>query len=440
MGTRTEDLQSGTIDIRNLLRCSKDAFYSLSTLDEEIRNEALDVFAGLLEESQTYLLSENKKDLEAWEGKLKPSLFDRLKLDAGKLRQVIQGVRDVRGLPNPIGGVLGRTRLDSGLELEKISVPIGVIAIVFESRPDVVPQILSLALKSGNSVVLKGGREAQCSNHAFMTLVRRLEERIPALPAGWAQLVDTREDFHELLAFPDLVDLVIPRGSNELVRTIMDSTKIPVLGHAEGVCHIYVHENADIDLAVSVTIDAKAQYPAVCNAVETLLVDETIASHFLPLFGQAAADAAICLRGCARTREHLQGAEEATADDWATEYGDLTLSVRVVDGFDAAITHINQYGSHHTDAIMTQDAATREAFLARVDSATVICNASTRFADGFRFGLGAEVGISTLKTHARGPVGLEGLTIYKYKLRGTGQVVAEYVGDDAKPFLHEDLT
>ena len=423
-------------DTEELLRASKAAFYRISTLSEELRNRALDRFADLLEAEQDFLLEENRKDLEASDGKIKPSLYNRLELDSGKMAQLIAGVRDVRLLPDPVGRVIERTELDSALVLEKISVPIGVIAIVFESRPDVIPQILSLALKSGNAVVLKGGREAVCSNRAFMKLVSRLETELDALPRGWAQLVDTREDFQELLRYPEWVDLVIPRGSNELVRSIMDRTQIPVLGHAEGICHLYVHARADLEKSLRVVLDAKAQYPAVCNALETLLVDVGVAREFLPVFQRAAEAAGIHLKGCSRTRDLIRGIDEATEADWRTEYGDLTLAVRIVDSLGDAVEHINRYGSHHTDGILTEDAKARESFLAQVDSATVMVNASTRFADGFRFGLGAEVGISTLKTHARGPVGLEGLTIYKYVLRGEGQVVADYVGERAKPFLH----
>jgi glutamate-5-semialdehyde dehydrogenase len=419
-----------------LLQRSKKAFYKISTLNEEVRNKALETFARLTEEAGAFLLAENANDLEASEGKINNSLFKRLQLDSGKMAQVVQGIRDVAALPDPIGQVLERTTLDFGLELEKVSVPLGVIAMVFESRPDVIPQILSLALKSGNAVVLKGGREAINSNHAFMAIVSKLEEQIPELPSGWAQLVDMRKDFQELLSFPEWVDLVIPRGSNELVRQIMNSTQIPVLGHAEGICHIYVHDKADLNTAVGVAIDAKAQYPAVCNAMETLLVDANIADAFLPVFGRAASESNVQLRGCARTRQVLPQADAVTEEDWTTEYGDLTLSLKVVDGLEEAIAHINRFGSHHTDGIMSEDVEARETFLRKVDSATVVANTSTRFADGFRFGLGAEVGISTLKTHARGPVGLEGLTIYKYVLRGEGQVVATYVGENAKPFLH----
>lgn len=437
MATSTEPRKSDMADTATLLRQSQRAFLQISALGEQVRSRALETFAGLLEGSEEFLIAENGRDLEAARGQIRQSLYKRLQLDSGKLAQVVAGVRDVVAMPDPVGRVLQTTKLDSGLELEKVSVPLGVIAIVFESRPDVIPQILSLALKSGNAVVLKGGREALHSNHAFMKVVSDLEARMPELPSGWAQLVDTREDFHELLSYPELVDLVIPRGSNELVRQIMNSTKIPVLGHAEGICHIYVHDKADLEKAVGVAIDAKAQYPAVCNAIETLLVDGKIAGEFLPLFGQAASKANIHLKGCDRTRQILGEASVVTEEDWTTEYGDLTLALLVVDGLDEAVRHINRFGSHHTDGIMTEDADARERFLRTVDSATVVANTSTRFADGFRFGLGAEVGISTLKTHARGPVGVEGLTIYKYVLRGDGQVVATYVGEQAKPFLHQ---
>ncbi len=437
MTTRIESRQGERVDTETLLKRSKNAFFQISTLNEEVRNKALQTFARLTEEAGAFLLAENARDLDSAQGKIKNTLYKRLQLDAGKLAQVVQGIRDVAALPDPIGQVLESTTLDSGLELEKLSVPLGVIAMVFESRPDVIPQILSLALKSGNAVVLKGGREALNSNHAFMAIVSKLEEETPELPSGWAQLVDTREGFQELLSYPEWVDLVIPRGSNELVRQIMNSTQIPVLGHAEGICHIYIHEKADINTAVEVAIDSKAQYPAVCNALETLLIDGKIAEAFLPVFGRAASDANVQLKGCPRTRQVLPQAEAATEEDWTTEYGDLTLSLKVVDGLEEAVVHINRFGSHHTDGIISEDARVREIFLQKVDSATVVANASTRFADGFRFGLGAEVGTSTLKIHARGPVGLEGLTIYKYVLRGEGQVVAEYVGENAKPFLHQ---
>ena len=430
------DADSGT---REALAQTKEASYAFRALEASVRNRALEALARRIEADRADWLAANRQDRDAAEGRLRPSLLARLKLDESKIRHIVQGVRDIAALPDPIGRVLERTRLDDGLILEKVTVPLGVIAMVFESRPDVLPQILSLALKSGNAVVLKGGRETLASNHAFMRIVEKVEDEVGELPAGWARLIDTREDFHELLRYPEYVDLVIPRGSNALVREISESTQIPVLGHTEGVCHVYVDGAADVRRAIDVAVDAKVQYPAVCNAAETLLVDDAIAARFLPEFETAAGARGIEIRGCPRTRAILPGAEPASEEDWRAEYLDLRLSVRVVDGVDAAIDHVNRYGSHHTDTIVTEDAGARESFVSRVDSATVIANASTRFSDGFRFGLGAEVGISTLRTHARGPVGLEGLTIYKYVLRGAGQVVADYVGENARPFVHEKL-
>lgn len=437
--TTQSSLSDSGLSTEALLGQSRTAFYQLSTLDVEVRNRALEAFARLIDEEKDFLLEENRQDLEEHRGRLADSLYKRLELDASKIRDLLSGIRDVASGPDPVGQVRERTRLDDGLILDKVTVPIGVIAIVFESRPDVIPQILSLALKSGNAVVLKGGREALRTNRAFMRVVSKLNDEIEELPAGWAQLVDTREDFGELLRYPDHVDLVIPRGSNAMVREIMDSTQIPVLGHADGVCHQYVHSSADLEKALAVSIDSKAQYPAVCNAMETLLVDRAVASEFLLALGQEAVRKGIRLRGCRESCQILPGIEPAEEGDWSAEYGDLRLAVRIVDSLDDAVDHVNRYGSHHTDGILTEDPVAREQFLARVDSATVVANASTRFADGFRFGLGAEVGISTLKTHARGPVGVEGLTIYKYILRGSGAVVSDYVGENAKPFRHDTM-
>ncbi len=436
----TQSMKPSMSPLEESLKRSKDAFLAMSTLPTAQKNEALAQFAAIIEENTDFLLSENQKDIDqAEQDDLTPSLYQRLKLDAGKIKQLAQGLRDLIQLPDPAGQVLSQTLLDEGLVLEKLTVPLGVIGIIFESRPDVIPQILSLILKSGNAVVLKGGREAVRSNAAFMQLVDQLNSRCPFLPAHWATLLDSREAVQEMLNYPQYVDLVIPRGSNQLVQSIMAATKIPVLGHADGVCHLYVHPSANLDQAIALAIDAKTQYPAACNALETLLVDAAIASQFLPQFAQAAKQAGITLKGCAATQAILPTIEAATEADWRAEYGDLTLAVKVVSGVEAAMAHINQYGSHHTDAIVAQDAEVLERFLNGVDSACVFANASTRFADGFRFGLGAEIGISTAKTHARGPVGLEGLVIYKYKLRGQGQIVADYVGVEAKPFLHRAL-
>jgi glutamate-5-semialdehyde dehydrogenase len=423
-----------------ILRRSKHAFLAMATLSTAQKNEALAQFASIIEKNASFLLTENQKDIvQAEKDGLTSSLYQRLKLDEGKIKQLAQGIRDLIQLPDPAGRVLSRTKLDDGLILEKQTVPLGVIGIIFESRPDVIPQILSLILKSGNAVVLKGGREAIHSNNAFMNLRHELGQSCPFLPECWATLLDSREAVQEMLNYPQYVDLIIPRGSNQLVQSIMAATKIPVLGHADGVCHLYVHASADLTQATQLAIDAKIQYPAACNALETLLVDEAIAPQWLPVFGDAAHHAGITLKGCEQTRAILPEIQHATEADWRTEYGDLTLAVKVVPSLESAIGHINQYGSHHTDAIAAQSVETLESFMNAVDSACVFANASTRFADGFRFGLGAEIGISTAKTHARGPVGLEGLVIYKYKLRGEGQIVADYVGVDAKPFLHKSL-
>jgi glutamate-5-semialdehyde dehydrogenase len=438
--TLSETAPGASQGLEPVLKAAKNAFYTMATLTTAQKNQLLETFAAIMERNVDFLLTENRKDLaQAEQDGLAAMLYQRLKLDKGKIAQLVQGVRDLIKLPDPAGQILSATRLDDQLILEKQTVPLGVIGIIFESRPDVIPQILSLILKSGNAVVFKGGKEAQHSIAAFMELVGQLNCQCPELPAHWATMLDTREAIREILNYPQYVDLMIPRGSNQLVQSIMAATKIPVLGHADGVCHLYVHPSADLAQAVSLAVDAKAQYPAACNALETLLVDEAIAQAFLTAFAPAAKQAGITLRGCERTRRILPDAEAATEADWTTEYGNLTLSVKVLPSLEAAIAHINQYGSHHTDAILAQDSTVLECFLNAVDSACVFANASTRFADGFRFGLGAEIGISTAKTHARGPVGLEGLVIYKYKLRGNGQTVADYVGENAKPFLHQPL-
>lgn len=422
-----------------LLKASREASYTLATLSTEEKNQALEGFARLIDTHAEALLEANRKDLTEQAGQIAPALYQRLKLDEPKIRQLVQGIDDVVRLPDPAGRVLEKTLLDDGLVLEKVTVPLGVVGIIFESRPDVIPQILALTLKSGNAVVLKGGREAHHSNLAFMALVEKLNQQFSFLPPAWAQLLDSREAVHEMLAYHQYVDLVIPRGSNQLVQSIMASTRIPVLGHADGICHGYIHQSADVNQALAIAIDAKAQYPAACNAMETLLIDEAMAPEFLPRFFEQAKAKGITLKGCPQTRQILPEIEAATDEDWHTEYGDLTLSVKVVPDITAAITHINTYGSHHTETIVAKDPQAIETFLNRVDSACVFSNASTRFADGFRFGLGAEIGISTAKTHARGPVGLEGLVIYKYKLRGEGQVVASYVGENPRPFRHQKL-
>jgi glutamate-5-semialdehyde dehydrogenase len=430
---------SQKIGIETILRKSRKASHEMSLLSDSHKRESLDVLADLIAREEDYLLTENQKDLTNYQNKISESLFQRLILNPAKMQQIIQGIRDVRDQPDPVGKILSRRELDEGLILEKQTVPIGVVGIIFESRPDVLPQILSLALKSGNAVVLKGGHEAYHSNLGFMSIVEQLYRKCAWMPAGWAILLDSREDVHKMLNFPQYIDLIIPRGSKSLVRSIMEATSIPVLGHADGICHLYIDAEADLGNAGSLVVDCKAQYPAACNAIETLLIHRDVAERFMPTLDSAAADAGIHLRGCPETRRFLPDMEAATEKDWHTEYGDKTLSVRIVPDVSEAIIHINYYGSHHTDAILTLNTETQEKFLNGVDSASVFANASTRFADGFRYGLGAELGISTNRTHARGPVGVEGLLSYKFKIRGEGQIVADYVDNDARPFTHRDL-
>jgi glutamate-5-semialdehyde dehydrogenase len=360
-----------------------------------------------------------------------------LKFDDDEIAQTIAGIESLIKLDDPVGKTIAATELDAGLELYKVSCPIGVIGVVFESRPDALVQISTLCLKSGNAVLLKGGSEAAKTNRILAQIIAEASEKA-GLPRGWIQLLETRQDVAGMLALDDCIDLVIPRGSNEFVRYIMNNTNIPVLGHAEGICHVYVDGDADVEMAVNITVDSKCQYVAVCNAAETLLVDSGIAGEFLPKVKKALEAKDVELRGCERTAA-IVDVKPATETDWSTEYLDSILSIKVVDGLDEAIDHINRYGSKHTDAIVTADREKAERFMALVDAANVFWNCSTRFSDGFRYGLGAEVGISTTKIHARGPVGLEGLVIYKWKLVGSGQTVADYSADQKK-FTHKKLT
>jgi glutamate-5-semialdehyde dehydrogenase len=333
---------------------------------------------------------------------------------------------------------LSARELDAGLELYQVTCPLGVVAMIFESRPDALVQMAGLALKSGNAVILKGGSEAKHTNRVLADLIQS-SSVAAGMPKGWLHLAETRDDVKVLLELTDCVDLIIPRGSNEFVQYIMKNTTIPVLGHADGICHVYVDGNASVEKAISIIVDSKTQYVAVCNAVETLLVHRDIAPFLLPPLKMALEARAVTLRGDAETRKYLPGIEEAVEQDWETEYLDLLLSIKVVGSLDEAVAHINTYGSKHTDAIVTESRDAAEKFMNDVDTANAFWNASTRFADGFRYGLGAEVGVSTAKIHARGPVGLDGLVIYKYKLYGKGQVVATYAGSNPKPFTHRDL-
>ncbi|MBN1867151.1 glutamate-5-semialdehyde dehydrogenase [Candidatus Sumerlaeota bacterium] len=454
-------------------RRARDASLVLAGLSAETRNRALLAMADAVAARRDEILAENKKDIDAAreliaQGKIAKSDAKRLELAGSKFDAVVEGLRSVASLPDPIGQTLRATELDAGLNLYRVACPIGVIAVIFESRPDALPQIASLCLKSGNAVLLKGGSEAIRSNRALARVLDEAARSVQGVPAGWMTLLETREDIAEILKLDDLIDLVIPRGSNAFVRYIMDNTNIPVTGHRDGICHTYVHAAADPDKAIRIAVDAKTQYPSVCNATETLLVDAGAVETIWPAIAVEMRKKGVELRVDKRAKEALLGSGagvppvkkhgqdahatgrheqdahatlvDATEQDWRTEHLDLVLGVRVVDDVAEAIDHVNRYGSHHTDSIVTEDPATAERFLREVDSASVIHNASTRFADGFRYGLGAEVGISTSKIHSRGPVGLEGLTIYKYILRGSGQIVADYTGPSAHKFTHRGIS
>jgi glutamate-5-semialdehyde dehydrogenase len=413
---------------------AKRASRVLAGLDASRRNAALEAMAAGLEAASGPLMMANLEDMKCEGDRLSPAMRERLRLP-GKLEGMVEQVRSVARLPDPLGRVLEAVELDEGLELTKVSVPLGVLGVIFEARPDAVTQIAALAVKSGNAVILKAGSEVSETAEA---LVRVLREALVSvgLPADAVSLILGREAVQELLGMHGLVDLMIPRGSKELVEYVQANTRIPVLGHAEGVCHVYVDESADEALALRVIEDAKVDYPAACNAVETVLVHRAIAAEFLPKLAERLRANGVKLHGDDVVLELLRGVEVEAVQDWHTEYGELALSLGVVKGLDEAIEHIHAHGSSHTESVIAEDHAVAERFLREVDAASVMHNASTRFADGFRYGFGAEVGISTSKLHARGPVGLEGLTTYKYVLRGHGQVAGEYRGENARAFVH----
>ena len=409
----------------------------LAQCSNEQRREALLAMAAALDERRELILEANRADRAAAEtAQLSPALMARLKLDSAKLDGAIAGLRQLAALSDPLGQRQLHRALDQGLVLERITVPLGVVGVIFEARPDAVMQIAGLAIRSGNGAILKGGREANGSCTAILEALQLGLSRSAVHPNVIA-LLTSREESLALLKLEGLVDLIIPRGSNELVRFIQDNTRIPVLGHADGICHLYVDREVDLDQAVAVAVDSKTQYPAACNAIETLLVHRDVAAPFLAKAIPALEAAGVQLRGDAGAMA-LGVRHPANDDDWATEYLDLVLSVAVVDDMEAAMTHIGRYSSRHTEVICSSNAATAERFLARVDSAGVYHNCSSRFADGFRYGFGAEVGISTQTLPPRGPVGLEGLVTYRYRLRGDGHVAASYASGE-RQFSHQDL-
>jgi glutamate-5-semialdehyde dehydrogenase len=433
-------LTTETNSLLTIGRCTRSAAKKLANLSTADRQQAIEQLAQALEKNAEAIIAANQQDCAAAEGQIAPALYARLKLDAGKLQAGIRGVRDVAQLADPIGQTQIKRELDTDLVLERITCPLGVLGVIFEARPDAVIQIVSLAIMSGNGVILKGGQEAL---HSCTQLVKTLKAGLAnsAVDPDVVQLLTTRSETGELLQLDRYVDLIIPRGSNEFVRYVQDHTKIPVLGHAEGICHIYVDQAAQVQQAVAICVDSKVQYAAACNAVETILVHQAIASQFLPQVIAALQNQNVAVRLDQLGQEILGDASLplATEEDWATEYSDFVVAIKIVPEVAAAIEHINTYGSRHTEAIVTADAAVAQTFRAEVDAAGVFHNCSTRFADGFRYGLGAEVGISTQKMPPRGPVGLEGLITYKYHLVGQGQIVASYTGSTAKPFTHRDL-
>ncbi len=418
---------------------TRQAASKLAILDTEAKNQALEAIAQALELAKNDIIQANIADCQAATaaGIAKP-LYKRLQLDEHKLRDAIAGVRDVAKLPDPVGTVQIHRELDTGLVLKRVTCPLGVLGIIFEARPEAAIQIVSLAIKSGNGVILKGGKEAIASCEAIVKAIKQGLSHT-AVNSDAVQLLTTREETRELLNLDKYVDLIIPRGSNSFVQFVQNNTRIPVLGHADGICHLYIDKAADLTTAITVSVDAKIQYAAACNAIETLLIHQSVAGEFLPKIAAALAGAEVELRGDERTLEIIPHIGRATATDWETEYSDLILAIKIVDSVEQAIAHINEYGSRHTEAIITEDPAAVETFFGLVNAAGVFHNCSTRFADGFRYGFGAEVGISTQQMPPRGPVGLEGLVTYKYQMTGNGHIVATYTGANAKPFTHQDL-
>ena len=410
-------------DLKTIAQMSKNASFTTAILDIDTKNAALEAVAQALLENKDRIFVANQKDLVRSEGEgLEGPLMKRLRFDDHKLNDVVDGIRSLIKLEDPVGTLKLHTTLDDGLELYRVTCPIGVIGVIFESRPDALVQIATLCLKSGNAVFLKGGREAAETNRALFEIIRDASVE-KGLPEGWINLLESREEVNAMLGLSDYIDLIIPRGSNAFVQYIMQNTTIPVMGHADGVCHTYIDRYADEAKALKVAVDAKTQYVSVCNATETILIDQTLKDTLMPKLIAALEEKGV--------KVHL----ESEVTEWHHEYLDYEVSIKLTNSIDEAIDHINKYGSGHTDAIITEKTDRAEYFMNKVDSGSVLLNCSTRFADGFRYGFGAEVGISTSKLHARGPVGLEGLVSYKYKLYGDGHIVGDYASGNKK-FKH----
>ena len=411
--------------ILRIAQTAKQSSAILAGLSSKQKHQALMMMAKSLADSKAHIIKENAKDLAvAVKANFAKALVDRLTLDEKRIKAMADGVVETARLKDPIGDVLESIKRPNGLLIKKIRVPLGVVGIIFESRPNVTSDCAALCLKSGNAAILKGGREAFYSNKAIYEVLKKALSKT-AVPVDALQLIDStdRAAVQELLKLENIVDVIVPRGGEELIRFVSENTRIPVVKHFNGICHVYVSRQADLNMAQKIVINAKTQKPGVCNAMETLLVDKAIAQKFLPGMIEALAQAGCEIRGDQTAKSIGKDlVKKATAKDWTTEYLDLILSLRVVDGLDAAIDHINTFGSHHSDTIVTKNKAEAQAFLDRVDSACVYHNASTRFTDGFEFGFGAEVGISTDKLHVRGPMALDGLCSYKYEIYGNGQI------------------
>ena len=412
--------------------------FLLMASSNEMRNTCLKNIIENLKKDKEHILAENKIDIEnARLENISSSILSRLLFDEHKMDTVIAGINDLIKMPDPIGKITLKRELDEGLVLTRTTTPIGVIGVIFEARPDALVQIASLCIKSGNAAILKGGSEALLTNRALFESIKRAVKD-SNLPEHALVQLEARSDVSELLSCYEYVDLLIPRGSNSFVKYIMDNTNIPVMGHADGICHTYVDEEFDLDKSIRILVDAKTQYPSACNTTETILVHKNAVDKLFPRLNKAFNDAKIKVFAHENIIDKFDNAVPATDNSFHTEYLEKTVNVKTVDDIDEAINHINTYGSHHTDAILTNIDSNADYFMNRVDSANVYKNCSTRFADGFRYGFGAEVGISTGKLHARGPVGLEGLCTYKYKLYGNGDIVADYT-DGKKEFHFKDL-
>ncbi|WP_202931084.1 glutamate-5-semialdehyde dehydrogenase [Aminipila terrae] len=424
------------IDYNKLAYSAKTASFKMATLNEALRNNALKAISKALQENKELIFKENADDMtKAISDNLAQPIINRLKFDEHKLQDILNGIHSLLSLPDPLFRKLLVRELDEGLTLEKTTCPIGVIGVIFESRPDALIQISTLCIKSGNCSILKGGSEAAKTNKVLFEIIKSAGLSA-GLPDNFITLVETRAGIDELIKCHESIDLLIPRGSNAFVQHIMANSKIPVMGHADGICHIFVDKDADIKKAVRIIADAKTQYVAACNTVETLLVHQDIAEEFLPVLQDTLKLKHVLIKGCDDTRKIIS-CEPSTEEDFKTEYLDYILCIKLVSHIDDAIKHINKYGSHHTDCIVTENKASVDQFMNFVDSAGVYQNCSTRFADGFRYGFGAEVGISTSKLHARGPVGLDGLVTYKYKLFGDGHIVSDYA-EGKKSFHFKD--